>query len=298
APSEPFVTRHSMADKQKRKIRILLAEDNVTNQQVALHVLGKFGFRADAVANGKEVVGALATVPYDLVLMDVQMPEMDGLSATREIRNREDKLKAQGSKLKGEKGFQHSARLEHIPIVAMTAHAMKGDRERCLEAGMDDYTAKPIDPQELLSKIEKWTSREKKILAVDEKVQIECAAGMAKKETSPVDLGKALERAMGDKDFLEQMLQEFLSRMPGQVAELKAALEEGDGEALQQKAHTLKGSAANLSADTIVAAALHLERLGREGNLQAGEGALRELNEHVARLQAYVQQIDWSAMGS
>ncbi|MDY6987910.1 MAG: response regulator [Thermodesulfobacteriota bacterium] len=305
-PSAPFVTRHSIADERKRKIRILLAEDNVTNQQVAVHILEKFGFRADAVANGKEAVEALKTVPYDLVLMDVQMPEMDGLSATRVIRNQEDKIKAQSSKLKGEEGtssdlsacsFQHSARLEHIPIVAMTAHAMKGDRELCLEAGMDDYTTKPIDPTELLEKIEKWTNREKETVAVHEKVQVERDARMAKKEEPPpVDLDKALARAMGDKDFLEQMLQEFLAWIPEQVEELKAALEEGNGEALQQKAHTLKGSAANLSADIVAATALHLEQMGREGNLQAGEQTLSELNDNVAHLEAYVREIDWAGI--
>ncbi|MDY6987920.1 MAG: response regulator [Thermodesulfobacteriota bacterium] len=305
-PSKSIVTKHSVSDGRRRKIRILLAEDNITNQQVALHVLEKFGFRAHAVANGKEAVEALETVPYDIVLMDVQMPEMDGFAATREIRNREDRLKAQSLKLKGENGissdpsafgFQHSARLEHIPIVAMTAHAMKGDRERCLEAGMDDYTSKPLEPDELLAKIEKWIKREKKAVLGNEKVPAQGHVVLGKKkEPLPVNLDEALERAMGDKDFLEQMLCEFLSRIPGQVEELKAALEQGDGETLQQKAYTLKGSAANLSADRIAATALRLEQMGREGNLQAGEQALGELSDNVAHLEAYVRELDWSAV--
>ncbi|MDY6989793.1 MAG: response regulator [Thermodesulfobacteriota bacterium] len=143
---EALVTRRSIADDRKRRIRILVAEDNMVNQKVALNLLEKFGYRADAVANGQEAIKALETVPYDLVLMDVQMPEMDGLEATARIRSP-----------------QSAVRNHRIPIVAVTAHAMKGDRERCLEAGMDDYTPKPIKPDELLEKIERWTNKEENL---------------------------------------------------------------------------------------------------------------------------------------
>ncbi len=137
--SEPIVTKHSIFDNRKRKIRILLAEDNMINLQVALNILKNNGYRADAVANGQEALRALEMIPYDLVLMDVQMPEMDGFEATIEIRNTD------------------SAVINHdIPIIAMTAHAMKGDREQCLKVGMNDYLTKPVDPEALLEKIEKW----------------------------------------------------------------------------------------------------------------------------------------------
>jgi signal transduction histidine kinase/CheY-like chemotaxis protein len=137
--SESIVTKHSISEDKKRKIRILLAEDNMINQQVALNILEKFGYRADAVANGQEAVGALEMIPYDLVLMDVQMPEMDGFEATAEIRN------------------PNSEVIDHdIPIVAMTAHAMKGDREHCLKVGMNDYLTKPVDPRAMLEMLEKW----------------------------------------------------------------------------------------------------------------------------------------------
>jgi CheY-like chemotaxis protein len=137
--SRRIVTRHTIAENQKQKIRILLAEDNMINQQVAIHILKKLGYQADAVANGQEAVKALEMIPYDLVLMDVQMPQMDGFQATQVIRDP-----------------QSSVTNHRIPIIAMTANAMKGDRERCLEAGMDDYTSKPIQPKELLEKIEEW----------------------------------------------------------------------------------------------------------------------------------------------
>jgi CheY-like chemotaxis protein len=124
-------------------VRILLAEDNITNQQVAVGILKKLGLRADAVANGAEAVKALEALPYDLVLMDVQMPEMNGLEATRHIRNP-----------------QSAVRNHQIPIIAMTAGAMQGDREKCLEAGMNDYVSKPISPQALAEALDKWLPRE------------------------------------------------------------------------------------------------------------------------------------------
>jgi len=156
APSESAnTTSCRFADRQAR---ILLAEDNITNQQVALGVLKKLGLSADAVANGREAVEALTTRPYDLVLMDVQMPEMDGFAATRRIR--EAGVCRCGREGVGEDGppQTHTRTNSHtrIPIIAMTAHAMQGDREQCLEAGMDDYLAKPIQPQALAAVLENW----------------------------------------------------------------------------------------------------------------------------------------------
>jgi len=141
--AQPIVTRHSIREMRRGGVRILLAEDNITNQQVAVGILKKLGLRADAVANGAEALKALETLPYDLVLMDVQMPEMDGLEATRHIRNP-----------------QSAVRNHRIPIIAMTAHAMQGDRETCIEAGMNDYVAKPISPKALVEALNKWLPRE------------------------------------------------------------------------------------------------------------------------------------------
>jgi PAS domain S-box-containing protein len=141
--TRPIVTRHAIRELRRGVVRILLAEDNITNQQVAVGLLKRLGLRADAVANGVEALKALEACPYDLVLMDLQMPEMGGLEATRQIRN------------------PHSAVRNHeVPIIAMTANAMQGDREECLDAGMNDYVSKPVSPRALAEALDRWLPRE------------------------------------------------------------------------------------------------------------------------------------------
>jgi CheY-like chemotaxis protein len=133
------VATNPVSRQPRRSSRILIAEDNLTNQQVALALLDKLGYEADVVADGKEALRALASSPYDLVLMDCQMPEMNGYEAAARIRDP-----------------QSGVRNSKIPIVALTAHAMQGDREKCLEAGMDDYITKPVNPRTLAAMLEKW----------------------------------------------------------------------------------------------------------------------------------------------
>ena len=140
---QPIITRHLISEAKRGKVRILLAEDNTINRKVALKMLENLGYRADAVANGLEAIQSLEMLPYDLVLMDCQMPEMDGYEATRRIRDPNSEILA-----------------HDIPIIAMTAHAMQGDREKCLEAGMNDYLSKPVLPQALSEVLEKWLNRE------------------------------------------------------------------------------------------------------------------------------------------
>ena len=154
-----FVTRHSLAEKNAQAIaKILVAEDNAVNQKVAIRMLEKLGYRADLVANGLEALDALTRISYDAILMDCQMPEMDGFAATEEIRRREamgDGYKAIGRSL-------NTCRMplasRHVPIIAMTANALQEDRGRCLAAGMDDYLSKPVQPKVLAEVLARWVS--------------------------------------------------------------------------------------------------------------------------------------------
>ncbi|MBW2603680.1 MAG: response regulator [Deltaproteobacteria bacterium] len=293
-----IVTRHSLADNKKRGIRILLAEDDVTNQKVALHILKKIGYRVDAAANGQEVLQMLEKVPYDIVLMDIQMPVMDGYAATRRIRELE--LKAQQVKLDkndskdlSNSNVQLSSRSGRIPVIAMTAHAMKGDREKCIAAGMDDYTTKPINPEVLLDKIEKWARVEQNTSIPEAKVQKERVQPETSEETQPLNLEKALERAMGDKDFLKMLLGGFIQDLPDQIELLKVAVAGTDTVALTEQAHKLKGAAANLSAYGIYSAAKSLEEIGRSQNMDEANQILEVLLDEGKRLTEYIERAEW-----
>ena len=289
-----LVTRHSLTENRKHGIRILLAEDNVTNQRVALHMLIKFGYRADVVANGREAVKAFKSIPYDLVLMDIQMPVMNGFTAMREIRkweasevgsrNAECGIQNQQSKINNQEST-----IQRVPIIAMTANAMLGDREKCLESGMDDYISKPVDPQELLDKVQLWTknSREKDMAATDMPVEKEMTA-QETTESAPIDYDKALARAMGDREFLEEILQQFIDDLPRQLETLETALSNTDAEALASQAHTLKGAAANLGALDMSATALKLEQMGKDGDLGGAPQVLEVLGKELERLKGYM----------
>ncbi|MDH3839150.1 MAG: response regulator [Desulfobacteraceae bacterium] len=293
-----IVTRHSLADNKKQGIRILLAEDDATNQKVALHILKKFGYRADAAGNGQEVLQALEKIPYDIVLMDIQMPLMDGYTATRRIRELEHKaqqvkLNKNDSKDLSGSEIQPLARSGRIPIIAMTAHAMKGDREKCIAAGMDDYTPKPINPDELFEKIEKWTRAEQNASSPGAEVQKERVQPETSEETQPLDLEMALERAMGDKDFLKILLGGFIQELPDQIDSLKAAVAGTDTVALTELAHKLKGAAANLSAHGVSSAAKSLEKVGKSQDMGEANQILEVLINESERLTEFIERADW-----
>lgn len=239
-----------------RKVRILLAEDNSTNQQVALAILTKLGLTADAVANGHEAIHALKTLPYDLVLMDVQMPEMDGLEATRRIRDPRSGVSDCG-----------------IPIIAMTARAMGGDRDQCLAAGMNDYLSKPVDPVELSEVLGKWLPGEALTQPAEpqpqppqpqpSQPQPQPTEPSAKRDSdfSPViwDREGMLARVMGDEELLVMVVREFLSDMPRQMEILAEYVEAGDMEGIRKQAHIMKGAAANVGGETLRAMAQEME---------------------------------------
>ncbi|MCX5829216.1 MAG: response regulator, partial [Deltaproteobacteria bacterium] len=268
-PAQPIVTRHAIRELRRGAVRILLAEDNITNQQVAVGILKKLGLRVDAVANGAEAVKALETLPYDLVLMDVQMPVMDGLEATRHIRNP-----------------QSAVRNHKVPIIAMTAHAMQGDREKFIEAGMNDYVPKPVSPQALAEALEKWLPEE--TTATTEQVPgkpetlIPATAGEA---AAPVfDKAGMMARLMDDEDLARTVVEGFLKDIPRQIGALKGYLEAGDAASAERQAHTIKGASANLSGEVLRAVAFEMEKAGKAGNLEAVTACLPELENQFALL--------------
>jgi len=281
----PIITRFAIAEALKQRIRILLAEDDPTNRKIALNILEKLGYRADAAANGREALKALERSHYDLVLMDVQMPEMDGLTATRQIRTQEE------SKIQNPK-----SKMDRIPIIAMTAHAMKGDREACLAAGMDDYLSKPVTPQELLDKIEKWLTKKQNDSCTVKQISSKKAGIASQEAASPIHIAEALDRAMGNRELLEMLLNEFIRNMPEKIELLATAIQKEDADSLVQYAHTLKGASASLSAKGISGLAFSLEKMGREKNFARAGRVMDELQKETDRLSEHVRHIDWNAV--
>jgi len=269
--SAPLVTRHTIMEAQQFRVRILLADDNVTNQQVALGILGKMGFRTDAVADGREAVKALEMIPYDLVLMDVQMPVMDGFEATRAIRSGQTKVPN-----------------PKIPIIAMTAHALKGDRERCLENGMDDYIPKPINPSDLLAVLFKWLPGAEETAPTGEAATEETVT-----DTTPVifDRQALLTRLMDDDALAREILSDFLEDMPLQLADLREQINNANAEQAGIRGHTIKSAAANIGGMAFSIAAFAIEKSGTSGDQGAMPALLLELERQYELLQACIREV-------
>jgi len=234
----PAPTRRS-----RRPRRILLAEDSIPNQKVAIGFLTRWGHEVVVASNGRLAVEALRTHAVDLVLMDVQMPEMDGFQATAAIRAAE---RAGGGR---------------VPIIAMTANALAGDRERCLAAGMDDYVAKPVQSDDLFAAVERWVT-----------------TGADESEHAAI-----LARFDGDAELAGAVIQSFLEAWPGSLAELRAAEEHGDADAFRRVAHQVKGAAGYVS-PAAHAAAARLEAMGRAGDLSGATAIRQALEAELARL--------------
>jgi len=214
-----------------RNARILVAEDNITSQQVALAILNKLGFHADAVANGKEAVESLRHIPYDLVFMDCQMPEMSGYDAATLIRD------------------PHSGVCNHhVPIVAVTAHAMKGDREKCLAAGMSDYISKPVSPTTLTAAIERWLP------------EASASPDVPAPDPAAFDEAALMERLMGDRDLARTIVAVFLEDFPRQLAALSSSVEAGDDDATRRQVHRIKGAASTVGSHALRQVASEMEQ--------------------------------------
>jgi PAS domain S-box-containing protein len=242
----------------QRPLRILLAEDNVVNQRVALRMLERMGYRADVVANGEEAVAAVAQAPYDVVLMDIQMPEMDGMEATRHIRERETPAR-------------------RAYIIAMTAHALQGDRERCLAAGMDDYVSKPVQIQELARALLKVSAEAQP--APPEPALLPAAAGDQPPVLDPSALNETLRMVYDDDPTAKAMLIDlFLEDSPNIMAQVESAIAAGDARSLETNAHSLKSSSKMMGAMRVSALCKELEFMGRDKALAGAGDRLRALS--------------------
>ncbi|MCS6863759.1 MAG: response regulator, partial [Gemmata sp.] len=251
-------------------LRVLVAEDNLVNQRVIVRMLENLGHHITVAADGVQTLATWERERFDLILMDVQMPEMDGFEATRQIRRREQLTS------------------QRTPIVAMTAHAMKGDRERCLAAGMDDYLSKPIQRAELLRVLE-WvettqTKARRSPIAV-------CQPTPAPRTAhKPFDRQQALQRLGGDEQLLAEIVSVFLSDAPQFLSELQGAIAAGDIPLVKRTAHSLKGAAGYIGGQLVAAAAATLERMADDNDLSLAHEAFATLRQHMDQLQTALRE--------
>jgi CheY-like chemotaxis protein/HPt (histidine-containing phosphotransfer) domain-containing protein len=263
-----FIARQARAS-----VRLLLAEDNAVNQKVALRQLSTLGFNAHAVNNGLEAVQAIEREVYPIVLMDCQMPEMDGYKATECIRLMQD---------------TSPVRWKHRPyIIAMTANALAGDREACLAAGMDDYVSKPVRLQDLREALQRGLEAMQQSPASRSNAHAETTG----QDAPPLLNLEALEnlralRMDGEPDPLKELVELFVADTPNRIAQLQAAVKNQSAHDLEASAHSLKGSAGNLGASTIEANCLRLMQVSRTSDLPAAESLVKSVEEDFAKVKA------------
>ena len=254
-------------------LHLLLAEDNATNQKLALRLLARMGYRADLAANGLEGLEALERQRYDVVLMDMQMPEMDGLEATRQIIAR----------------WQPQ---ERPYIVAMTANAMEGDREMCLAAGMNDYVSKPVRVQSLVEALERGAAHNN--IGIQDPATPEGAADPATALLDPKALDNLREVVGGDPEFLAELVDTFLDDVPSLLADLRQGLAAGDAAEVRRHAHSLKSNGAEFGATELSQRCGQLEVMAKEGRLVGAASLLTQIEglyqEVETALRALAQQ--------
>jgi two-component system, sensor histidine kinase and response regulator len=237
------------------RLPLLVAEDNLVNQKLVVAVLRKWGHSAHVVSNGRLAVDAVASERLDAILMDVQMPEMGGFEATAIIREAE---KTSG---------------QHIPIVAMTAHAMTGDREKCLSAGMDAYISKPISARELAAILESVVPQHKP--STDEDLFPVAAL--------TVDRDAILERIGGDFELMKELADAFVATSAQLMDQINTAIEAGDRQAIQRAAHAYKGSASVFGLSSIVEVAQQMEQFSPEGDISKAKALASRLAEYTTQ---------------
>lgn len=250
-----MLTRYSLLEQRPatQHLNILLAEDNPVNQKLAIRLLQKRGHTVTVANNGREALDASEKTAFDLVIMDVQMPEMDGLEATIELRRREQ---SSGG---------------HMPIIAMTALTMKGDKERCLEAGMDGYLSKPIRPEELDDVLDSYTGKKKvEAIPVEDPEWIDC-----------VNMEELLERVDGDRTLIAELADIYREAYPRQIQTLREGVTSMDADKIRGAAHALKGALSNLSATQASSLAASLEAIGYSKDLAGAASLVDQLDNAV-----------------
>lgn len=249
-------------------LQVLVAEDNVVNQKLVQRLLEKRGHQVTIVATGREAVDFTAARRFDVVLMDVQMPDMGGFEATARIRERE-----RGTGI-------------HLPIIAMTAHAMKGDRERCLQAGMDGYVSKPVQVRELFDAIESLVPT-----SAPPASPPSANGQRSTPATGNVSWEHALERVGGDRELLRELIEVFLNVAPTWLAELRRAAERREAPAVRRLAHTFKGSLGQFGAEVAAAVASRLEAMGLEADFSGVEETLSDLEHKLKDVQPALAEV-------
>jgi CheY-like chemotaxis protein/HPt (histidine-containing phosphotransfer) domain-containing protein len=266
-------TQFDSAMSQRLPLRILLAEDNATNQKLALHLLARMGYRADLAANGLEALEAMERQTYDVVLMDMQMPEMDGLETTRQIHRR-------------------WSRRQHPYIIAMTANAMESDRETCLEAGMDDYVSKPIRVQALVDALERGaakvktrTGKHKRIATRQERT------GSYMNILDPAALENLRDMVGGDSAVVAELINTFLEDAPHLLSKLHEASNNGDAAKVRLTAHSLKSNGAQFGASVFAELCKQMEILGKSSQLDDAESVFTQIEAEYQQVRAALEAL-------
>jgi CheY-like chemotaxis protein/HPt (histidine-containing phosphotransfer) domain-containing protein len=267
-PPEPTKMEKSLAEQVP--LRILIVDDNAINQKVAMRILQQFGYQPELAGNGREALDKLDRQPFDLIFMDVMMPEMDGLEATKLLRKRQ--------MIGGYVNYQ-----SRIIIVAMTAHAMQGDREKCIAAGMDDYLAKPVRPKDVREMIERWGG--KIVLEARQPAATTNGAGTE----PPVDMDRMKDLTDGNADGLRELVEMFLKQTHKQFGQMEAAIREGNADGVRRVAHSCAGASATLGMTHLVPKLRDLEKLGATGSLPDADKLCQAAMQEYVRVQEFLK---------
>jgi CheY-like chemotaxis protein/HPt (histidine-containing phosphotransfer) domain-containing protein len=277
------------SEEEVRMRSILLVEDYPANQMIATEHLENAGYHVDLAEDGKQAIDAFKCKHYGLILMDIQMPVMDGYQATKAIRELESKLAAMNK-------INADETMRRVPIIAMTGHTMSENKTICLEAGMDDFLSKPYTREGLLSMVSKWLELSAKlviqpVLAQNPNVETsQDIVPIAVLADNPIDIEKAIEEFEGDKQFLSEVIEGFTMEVIEQIGTIRKALSCGDAETVRNVAHSIKGGAANITAKAASRVAFELEIKGRSGYLNGAGEIVDNLEMEFETLRKFIQE--------